>query len=111
MKKIIILLVMLISVNIFSEQWTTDGKDNLEKIEGFWKSEKDIKVLIKKIDNEWFMIVITQDKYAVGSILEKYKTGMFQLKEFDGTYLAWDTKYNKVVIIDGEKEIRYKLTK
>ena len=103
---------MLISVNIFSDQWTTDGKDNLEKMEGLWKDNINaVKYLTIKIDNEWFVIVIVEEyKEVYGAVLEKYKTGMFQLKGYEGTYFAWDTKDNTMIVMDESDEI-YKLIK
>lgn len=50
MKKILVMIMLLLSMTAFAEKLTTNGKYNLEKLQGKWGSET---VFIQKRNNKF----------------------------------------------------------
>ncbi len=104
MKKLIFLLMMLMSVTVFAEKLTTDGKYNLDKLEGEWESAFSI---IYQENGIWYY---QSDEFPTMKI-KKYKNGILKIHvkttlekdDVDNNfifYIAWDTKYKTLVKVD-----------
>ena len=91
--------MLLLSVAVFAEKLTTDGKDNLDKLKGDWDS---ILGTIVKTKKGWYIVSYDDPNYK----LERYKPGVFYYNPSDeynkaaNIYIAWDTKHKTLVTVD-----------
>ena len=108
MKKILVVILFLFSMTVFAEKLTTDGKYNIEKLQGKWGSET---VFIQKRNNKWYY-----GSYNVGddviewSDIKFLKNGVMMVQNFysyqikgrqdRNYYFAYDTKYKILVELD-----------
>lgn len=113
MKKLILMLMLVLTSLTFAERLTTDGKDNLEKLKGEY------------IDSFATEITKTPDGWYIGSSarensknkIEVLKNGILRVKHYypknfnnysaDGIlYFAYDTKYQTLVKLDKDLNIK-----
>lgn len=127
MKKIIFLLMLFCSITIFAEKLTTDGKNNLDKLQGSWGNSPDDIITIRRNNNKWIIGTYVGDCEGVSnckngtawSIIQKYKNNVFIVKNFyeiptkkdKNLYFAYDTKYKKLVELDSQLNIIDKINR
>ena len=108
MKKILVVMLFFLSMTVFAEKLTTDGKYNIEKLQGKWGSET---VFIQKKNNKWYY-----GSYNIGddviewSDIKFLKNGVMMVQNFysyqikgrqdRNYYFAYDTKYKILVELD-----------
>lgn len=109
MKKLIIIIFMLLGMFVFAEKLTTDGKNNLDKLEGKWVNGQ---FEFINQNNKWFLDVYCGDCNMETGMrrigFEKYQNGVFVVRNFykmpnredKNFYFAWDIKYKTFVELD-----------
>lgn len=119
MKKLILLLMLLLSISVFAEKLTTDGKDNLDKMKGVWYSEKGGVVAIAQRKGFWKIGIYgdpgegehVEDRSGsfTWEKLKKMKPGVYlYVLKNEGTvgYYSYDIKYKKLVELDKNLNIK-----
>ena len=109
MRKFIFLLTIIISVSAFAEKLTTNGKNNLDKLQGNWGSYT---YYIQNKGGKWYLGVSNWGDDTVDWILiRSYKNGImvapnvYERKGDRNFYFAYDTKYKKLVELDSQLNI------
>ena len=109
MKKLIVLGIMFLGIVAMAEKLTTDGKNNLDMLNGTWGGAM-YRVELK--NNKWLL-----GSYdAEGTVWEEiqlYKNGALVIKDFykmpnrkdKNFYFAWDSKYKIFVELDKDLNI------
>lgn len=121
MRKFMFLLILLINITVFAEKITTDGKNNLDKLNGNWGNSPDDIVIIKKNNNKWIIGFYAGDCEGIPRCsngiswhdIQLYKNNVFILKDFykipskkdKNLYFGYDTKYKKLVFLDHQLNI------
>lgn len=119
MKRIVFLLVLLLSVTVFAEKLTTDGKTNLDKLKGNWENSR---ISIQTKNNKWFFGVYDNDETGdyIWKEIKVYKNGALYISNFHSKevknkdrnfYFAYDTKYKTLVELDKELNITHRIPK
>ena len=120
MKKILVIMLFLFSMTVFAEKLTTDGKYNMDKLQGNWQNGA-LKIVRK--NNEWYAGFLDFNYenpksdylwYRIKSyrngilVIQNYYTSQHKVKDRN-YYFAWDTKYKTMVEVDRELNIIEKI--
>jgi hypothetical protein len=127
MKKILVAMLLLLSMIVFAEKLTTDGKYNMDKLQGSWGNSPDDIITIRRNNNKWIIGTYVGDCEGVSNckngtawnIIQKYKNNVFIVRNFyeipskkdKNLYFAYDTKYKKLVELDSQLNIIDKINK
>ena len=110
MKKIIVFLMLLFSMTLFGAKFTTNGKDNFDKLKGSWRIAG--LFVIEQKNGSWYCTL-----YPEGEGEEEEEEGprkhrmvslgnggfVLEGEEPDGYYYGYDTRLKKFVLVyDGE---------
>lgn len=104
MKKIIMFLMLLFSMTLFGAKFTTDGRDNFDKLRGKWRIAG--LFVIEQKNGEWYCT--TYPEYEGGEVEppEEHKMVslgnggfVFEGEEPDGYYYGYDTKLKRFVLV------------
>lgn len=109
MKKIIVVLMFLLSITIFAEKLTTDGKYHFDKIMGYWGYPGcDISKKGDKIYMSYDLLLDKKGNDRSGELIliKAYKKGVFKVEFEDNIrYFAYDIKLKKLVEVDSNMNI------
>ena len=105
MKKIILILMFLLSITIFAEKLTTDGKYHFDKIMGYWEIPDADFVILKK-GNQYYMELPIDTFIDKPVLIHPVKDGIFKVPvDNEFWYFAYDIKHKVLVMIDKNSNI------
>ena len=122
MKKIVILMILLLTFTVFGEKLNTDGKNNLDKMKGTWGN--DFYQIVQRGNNDWYLgiydVNYSTDSEYIWYKIKSYKNSVFVVQNYytpetqvkdRNFYFAYDTKYRILVQVDRELNIIQKIPK
>ena len=106
MRKIMLCVMFLFGMFAFAEKLTTDGKNNLNLLQGNWSNAE---MVIKYSNKKWLLGFVDADEGYIWGEIKAYKNGALvrvsPVNKNNIFYFAWDTKYKTLVELDKELNI------